>query len=115
MNYRVKIENVDVNPEYGVEKEEQEGIDCNGFLLIAFGEETKECQNVTCSIHGVTVAKIADFLEKSDDDAKYVVLEAAAMAEGYRKAEAIYREQSAKRSMGRLEQIFGGGLEDEDD
>ena len=41
-NYRVKVENLDVNPEFGVDKEEQEGIECEGYMLVAFKENNEE-------------------------------------------------------------------------
>ena len=96
-NYRVKAENLDVNPEFGVDKEEQEGIECDGYMLVTFKENNEENMSMSTSVHNVTIEQIADWLKTSDDQMKYVILQAALIAYGNIQARRLYEEQQKRK------------------
>lgn len=103
-NYRVKVENLDVNPEFGVDKEEQEGIECEGYMLVTFKENNEETMSMSTSAHHVTIKQIADWLETSDNQMKYMILQAALIAYGNIQARRLYEERQKKNMM---RDIFG--------
>jgi hypothetical protein len=103
-NYRVKVENLDVNPEFSAEKEEQEGIECEGYLLVAFKESSKEDMSISTAANHVSIEMITDWLKSSDDQLKYLILQAALIAYGNIQARRLYEEQHKKNMM---RDIFG--------
>lgn len=111
MNYRVKVENVDINPEFGADKDLQEGIECEGFMLIAFRdlENTAEKLDVASAIYRLSVRHIVDFLKYNKAEVGSDILQAASIAEGYLQAKRIYEEWK-KRQM--MERLFGNGKEE---
>lgn len=114
-NYRVKVENLDVNPEFGADKEEQEGIECEGYMLVAFKENSEEDMKMATAGHHITIEQIADWLECSDDQMKYMILQAALIAYGNIQARRLYEEQQKMKAMRSIFGMMGQRTPMEDD
>ena len=114
-NFRVKVENLNVNPEFSAEKEEQEGIECEGYLLVAFKESSEEDMSISTAANHVSIEMITDWLNKSDDQLKYLILQAALIAYGNIQARRLYEEEQIMKAKRNIFEMMGQRNPMEDD
>ena len=80
------IPTAECNEEYTPDKQLQEGVECDGALVVMF-EDGKPSVSI---MHGTTVAQISDFLQM-DASVALMVRQACAIAEGYKKADELHK------------------------
>ena len=115
MEYRVKAEYLGGNPDFNLDKDEQKGIECEGYLLATFTKEDDKNTKVGSAIHNLTIEQIAKWLERSDDEMKYDILEAALIAYGHIQARRLHTENLKRNMMCDLFEGIKPRLHEEDD
>lgn len=93
------------NPEFAPDKEDQDGIECSGYLLMTFADD--ELKSVHLS--GVSTANLTDAIrDNSMDEVISILRQASAVAEGYIKAAEIFGEMKRESKLQMLKNIFAG-------
>lgn len=100
-NYKIMIKNVDINPEFGVDKEFEDGFESNEFILVS-----KNGERISVAINGFSVDDLSELFVKHID-AKGIteIVAAGVMAETKRRVGEIFvrRNQTEK-----IKKILGG-------
>ena len=78
------------NPEYAPDKELQDGLESDGFLLMTM----KDGQPAAVVLMGITTLDLARMLAGGSDDGRSVIQQAIAIADGLRKAAEIDKEHT---------------------
>lgn len=88
--YRIKVEAI--HPEYEIDSRFKEGIECAGFLMVAFNENGKP---KTEGLDGVSTSDLAFYIASGKDDGGPVcniLLQAGEIAKGIIKAAELKAE-----------------------
>jgi len=78
------------NPEYAPDKELQDGLESDGFLLMTM----KDGRPGAVVLMGITTLDLAKMLAGGSDDGSSVIQQAIAIADGLRKAAEIDKEHT---------------------
>jgi len=101
--YTIKVEmNAGGNPEYAPQKEMREGIEADGFLLIAM----KDGRPAYTVIHHMTTLEIAHAIASNPSEGGSVIRQAIAIAEGLEKAMKIAEAERKSRVAKELADIL---------
>ena len=100
------------NPEFAPDRKQQEGIECDGYVLMCFVNEKLS----SLHIDGISTKHIADAIRnKKDTEGISIIRQACAVAEGHIRAMEIFNEQQSETAMEKLKDIFAGIDYEEDD
>lgn len=86
------------NPEYAPDERLNKGLETDGFFLCTF----KDGQPQVTTVMGCTTMEIAMLFAGDKSEAGSVIRQAAALAEGIRKAKEIEQQDDRNRSAGEL-------------
>jgi len=100
------------NPEFAPDKEEQEGFECDGYLLLTFTDE--ELHYIAMS--GISTRNLTDAVKDNiGDEVIAIMRQAFAVAEGYIRASEIFAAAKRDKKIDLLRKIFEGEDEGEDE
>lgn len=100
------------NPEFAPDKEEQEGIECDGYLVLGFVDDGLNY----VAMSGISTKNLTDAMKDNiGDEVIAMMRQAFAVAEGYIRAYEIYGEFKKSVKMETLRKIFMGEDEGEDE
>ena len=118
--YRIKVEAI--HPKYEIDSRFTEGIECAGFLMVAFNENGKP---KTEGLDGVSTSDIAYYIANGKDDGgpvSNILLQAGEIAKGIIKAAELKAEYEHERRKKAIQQHIEGmknpdlfGEEDEEE
>lgn len=109
-SYRVRImPTEDCNPEFYPDVREQDGFECDGYMIVTFVNGKVDMELMT----GVSTGLLAEYMMQNSDGTA-ALRAAAAIAEGNRRGEAILRVNKERKHRETLMRIFGGIGDDDE-
>lgn len=100
-NYKIMIKNVDINPEFGVDKEIEDGFESNEFILVSKNDE-----RIHVAVNGFSVDDMSELFAKHIDEKGITeIVAAGVMAETKRRVGEIFVRRDKKE---KIKNILGG-------
>ena len=97
-NYKIMIKNVDINPEFGVDKEIEDGFESNEFILVS-----KDDERIHVAVNGFSVDDLSELFAKHIDKAGITEIVAACVtAETKCRVREIFVQRDKKEKMKKI-------------
>jgi hypothetical protein len=105
MRYRIKVESL--HPEYDVPEELKDGVEANGYMIVAFDENDNPLIH---TLNGVSIMDLAKWLDVYGESSASDIVEAFMIAEGFKNARK-HQDECERKKYSR--KAFRRMLEDE--
>lgn len=97
-NYKIMVKNVDINPEFGVDKEFEDGVESNEFILVS-----KDDKRLHVAINGFSVDDLSELFAKHIGEQGITeIVAACVMAETKCRVGEIFVRRDQKEKMKKI-------------
>ena len=100
-NYCIFVQDIRTGEKFRSSEEFRKGVECDGYFLLAVKRAGGELESSAGAVLNTSIEELSKILRDRDNEAAVIIREAAAIAEGFEKAEDIRRQaKMAKKAEG---------------